>query len=389
MTPSRLTPRRRSRALAASLAVAGAVIALSGCGSSSPKAASSPKTFTSHAFASGVSVTFAAPTGKASAYQPDDITRLGSSVYVAFQNDVGPQGEPTPTGEPGTGNRDSTIVEFSSAGKPVKHWNVLGHVDGLTADSAKDRVIASANEDANARLYAINPASPQPIQYRVPPLPSHGGLDAISFWHGMLLISASAPGTTGKAAPQASYPAVYVTSLNSSTHTVSVRGLFGDEASAARTDSGATGTTTLALTDPDSNAVVPADASQFGGDFELTSQADKEQIFVADASAKRLSVRKLSGVIDDSAWASGPSGALYATDATADLIWKITGPFERGAQFVSVTPCDAANAPPEACPAPPAFPPNYLGIVNESTGAVSKFKVTGATIQPKGMLFVP
>jgi hypothetical protein len=35
----------------------------------------------------------------------------------------------------------------------------------------------------------------------------------------------------------------------------------------------------LGLTDPDSNAVVPSWARRFAGQFELTSQADKEQIF--------------------------------------------------------------------------------------------------------------
>ncbi len=389
MTPSRLMPPRRGRKPAASLAAAALItaIALSGCGSSSH--ASSPKTFTAHAFASGIPTTYPAPTGKVSAYQPDDITRLGGHIWAAFQNDVGPQGQPTPKGNPGAGGKLSTVIEFSSSGSAVKHWNLLGHVDGLTADTATGRVIATANEDANARLYEINPASSNAVYYHVPPLPSKGGLDAIIFWHGMMLISASAPGTTGKAPPQASYPAVYVATLNSSTHTVSMRGLFGDEATATRANSGETGTTTLALTDPDSNEVVPSYAPRFGGDFMLTSQADDEQIFAADTSAKNLSVRKQTATVDDSAWVSGPSGAIYTTDASADLIWKITGPFKRGTQFVAVTPCDAANAPPVACPAPPKFPPNYLGTVNQSTGTITAFKVGGATPQPKGMIYVP
>ena len=39
----------------------------------------------------------------------------------------------------------------------------------------------------------------------------------------------------------------------------------------------------LALTDPDSNEDVPAFATRFAGDFMLTSQGDKQQIFVHDA----------------------------------------------------------------------------------------------------------
>jgi hypothetical protein len=248
-------------------------------------------------------------------------------------------------------------------------------------------VIATTNEDANAHLYAIDPASSQAVNYSVPALPHHGGLDAISFWHGMMLISASAPGTSGKAAPQPSYPAVYVVSLNSSTHKASVHGLFSDEASANKANSGATGTAKLALTDPDSNAVVPSYAQKFGGEFELTSQGDNEQIFVSDNSAKHLSVLKLSQAVDDSAWASGPSSTLYVSDNSADLIYKITGPFKPGMVITSVTPCDASNAP-ASCPSP-SFPNNYLGQIDPSTGAITKFAVSGATITPKGLLLVP
>ena len=39
-------------------------------------------------------------------------------------------------------------------------------------------------------------------------------------------------------------------------------------------------TVKLALTDPDSNEVVPWAAPRFGGAFMLTSQGDKEQIYV-------------------------------------------------------------------------------------------------------------
>jgi hypothetical protein len=345
--------------------------------------------FTAKPFASGVAITINTPAGKVSINQPDDITKLGSNIFVGFQNNVGPQGEPTPKGSPGTGNLDSTIVEFSSSGSPVTHWNLAGHVDGVTADLASNQVVVTTNEDAHARLFTINPASAQATEYKVPsPLPHNGGLDAISFWHGMLLISASAPGTTGKAPPQASYPAVYDVTLNSSNHTASVRGLLSDEATAKHANEGKSGTVKLALVDPDSNFVVPSSAPRFGGQFMLTSQGDYLNIFVADTSFKQLSALKLSQSIDDSQWASGPSGALYVSDGSSDLIWKITGPFTPGMQIVGVTPCDAGNAP-ASCPAPPKFPANYLGVVDMSTGHVSKFALTTPPISPAGLLFVP
>jgi hypothetical protein len=201
-----------------------------------------------------------------------------------------------------------------------------------------------------------------------------------------MLISASAPGTSGKAAPQASYPAVYAVTLNSSSHSASVHGLFGDEATATQANPGKSGKSHLALVDPDSNAVVPAYAQRFGGDFELTSQGDYLEIFTPKPSGGPLSALKLSQSIDDSAWASGPSGALYVTDASADVLYKITGPFHQGSEIVGVTPCDAGNAP-ASCPGP-GFPNNYLGQVNQSTGAVSKFPAV-IPINPAGLLFTP
>lgn len=398
MPLSRFMPPRRARASASSLAavVAIAATALSGCGSSTKHNtatnAASPTTtsggYTSSAFASGVAITISTPTGTTPITQPDDITQTGGKIFAAFQNDVGPQGQATPKGTAGTGNLDSTVVEFSSSGSAVAHWDLLGHVDGLTADPATGKVIATANEDANAKLYEITPGTSTATEYKVPsPLPSNGGLDAISFWHGMMLISASAPGTAGKAAPQASYPAVYVATLNSSSHTVSLKGLFSDEATAAQLNSGKSGSAKLALVDPDSNAVVPSYVPHVGGDFELTSQADQEQIFVGNTSATQLSVLKLTQSVDDSTWPS-PGGTLYITDGTNDLIFKITGPFSKGTELTSVTPCDGAKAP-TACPAP-GFPQNYLGIVNMSTGSVTTFPIsTSKSIQAKGEVFVP
>jgi hypothetical protein len=282
-----------------------------------------------------------------------------------------------------SGVSDSTIVEFSSSGTKVRQWDVAGHADGIAADPATSRVVVTTNEDAHAHLFVIKPGSSQATQYSVPPLPHHGGLDAISFWHGMMLISASAPGTSGKAAPQASYPAVYVVSLNSSTHKASVGGLFGDEASARQANTGKTGTTHLALTDPDSNEVVPSNAQRFGGQFMLTSQGDGEQIFTADTGGKQLSVLKLSQAgSDDTAWPSGSSGTLYITDNGTDLIWKVTGHFKPGDELVAASPCDA-NSAPMSC-----LSKKYLGRVDMTTGAITKLPLT-SQIQPKGLLFVP
>ena len=82
--------------------------------------------------------------------------------------------------------------------------------------------------------------------------------DAVSIYHGEILISASARGTTGKAAPQPTYPAVYTTTLHPRTGIAQVRALYYDEAAAkAVNGTDAAKLVRLALTDPDSNEVVP------------------------------------------------------------------------------------------------------------------------------------
>jgi hypothetical protein len=56
---------------------------------------------------------------------------------------------------------------------------------------------------------------------------------------------------------------------------------------------------------------------------------------------------------------------------------------------VAVTPC-GSNAAPATCPAPPAFPANYLGTLNPWTGRVSAVTVGGHAFVPQGgLVFVP
>src|SRR5271170_5647637 len=141
---------------------------------------------------------------------PDDITRIGKDLFTAFQNGVGPQGQAS-----GDGNRDSTIVEFTLNGAVVNKWDVPGKCDGLTANTSAGLVVATVNEDAHSSLYTIDPFTSQIVHYSYfRPLPHKGGTDAISFFNGLMLISASAPGTTGASAPKPYYPAVYVVTLN-------------------------------------------------------------------------------------------------------------------------------------------------------------------------------
>jgi hypothetical protein len=314
---------------------------------------------------------------------------LDGHVFVGFHNGVGSMGEPA-----ALGNKDSTVVEFDLQGRKLAQWDILGKDDGLGADPSTNRVIATVNEDGNSSVYLIDPtAGSTPVHYQYSgPLPHGGGTDDIAVSHGTVLISASAPGSTGKPAPQPTYPAVYGVTFDSGTHVASFHQVFSGEASAstANTNVATSGKAQrLALTDPDSSAIVPASATRFAGDYVLDSQGDLQQIFVHNpgASNQSLSVLKLSGSVDDAAWVSDPSGAIYTTDNVADAIYKITGPFVRGSEFVAVTPCNANNAP-TTCPGP-GFPQNYLGQLNVQTGTITPIAVHGVASAPKGMLFLP
>ena len=206
--------------------------------------------------------------------QPDDLVTLGGNLYVGFQNGVGSQGEASTSG-----NLDSTLGEFTPAGSLVKQWDVKGKIDGIGADPATGQVIATVNEDSNSSLYTVSGGTVTHYSYAPSPLPHLGGTDAVAVYNGKILISASAPGTAGKA--PASAPAVYTVTLNASTKTAKVAPFFADNAAATVVNTGSK--TALALTDPDSNAIVPSGSPEFAGDFVLDSQGDLELIFSATA----------------------------------------------------------------------------------------------------------
>jgi hypothetical protein len=319
--------------------------------------------------------------------KPDDITHLGGIIFVGFQNGVGPQGEPS-----GDGNTYGTIVAMGTFGKALAQWDVQGKIDGLTADPAIGGVIATVNEDANSSLYTLTPGTGGAVNVTHymynEPLPHNGGTDAISVLGDEILISASAPGTTGTLpAPQPTFPAVYSVTLDPTTMVATVSPLFYDEDTATTANIGPQHgqKVALGLTDPDSSEVVPNGAPRFAHDFMLTSQGDQQQIFVDRGNpSKSLSVLSLSQAVDDTAWAVGP-GVIYGTDSTNDAVDVLGGTFGEN-PIVAVTPCGSNNAP-STCP---SLPPNYVGSLNPWTGAITPVHVGGADFVPQGGLeFVP
>src|SRR5215472_385110 len=367
--------------------VAAGLLGAAGCSSSTsaPGTSASPKTFTVRQLILGETMKHSfQPNGTGAMQtehlvQPDDIAALGGHLYVGFQNNVGSQGEAA-----GSGNLDSTLVELTPTGSVVKQWDVKGKIDGMGADPATGRVILTVNEDSKSSLYVESGGTITHYTYTQSPLPHKGGTDAVSVYNGKILISASAPGTSGTAPKDA--PVVYVVTLNAAAKTATVTPFFAINATATAVNgTNADKTVTLALTDPDSNMIMPSSSPKFAGDFMLNSQGDLQLIF-SGPSGQNLQVVKVSQAVDDSAVATSASGTLYVTDSSADSVDAITGPFKPGTVYTAIAPCNA-NSAPATCPNPPAWPVNSLGTINLTTGAVTT--TYHGPITPKGMVFVP
>ena len=319
---------------------------------------------------------------------PDDITAAGPYLFTAFQNGVGPQGQAATDG-----NRDSTVVEFT-AHRPghCASGTSAASATALTADPARHRVIATVNEDANSSVYTIDPGATPGRQVR-----HYDVQRAAAAARAAPTPSRSSTARCWSARPRRAPPALRhhspVTPPCTSWRSTRPPDR-GDPAGVLRRGAGHRGQlqgrqvgSAWALTDPDSNEVVPADAARFAGDFMLTSQGDKEQIFLRHPARRRpaLSVLRLSQSVDDTAWATSHDGRLYATDNGAGTVNVVTGPFTPGSVFVAVTPCDA-NGAPATCPGP-GYPANYLGSLNPWTGHISRVAMHGAVLNPQGMLF--
>jgi len=356
--------RPAARALAVSVAIGlatlGLVAAAAAAGASDNAGASG---FSAQVFANGGSTLSA----------PDDITAMAGSIFAAWQNGVGPKGEPA-----ANGNTQSIVVQYSRNGRNLRSWQLTGRVDGMTADAAHERIIATVNEDGATSLYTIRPDAPavsQLVHYTYnPSAPVHGGgTDAPHVYRGQILISASNPSDTTQ-------PAVYRATLSGTTATLTPVLFDNASATVANTDSPQRGQqVALALSDPDSNSVVPGSSPRFGGDFMLDSQGDLQQVYVRNAGRpnQKLFVLNLSQSVDDTAWATASRGTLYATDGKAN-IYAVHGRFKVGTAFSAVTPGNANNAPPNPGP-------NYLATLNLNTGALTP--VPGVTFTAKGLVF--
>ena len=299
----------------------------------------------------------------------DDLTAIGHHLFVGFQNGVAADG--------GDGTGKSTLVEFSPRGRIEGHWDLTGKIDGLVADATKARVLLTVNEDGHSSLYTVGiNGEVTHYTYEENPLSSGGGTDAIQVHHGQIYTTASNPSNI-------TVPTVYQVQLSGTTAHLSSIGVM-DNSTAFVANAGQAARTHLALTDPDSMTTVPAQAPRFAGSLMIDAQGDQQALFVKrlDTGRPTIHVLNLSESIDDTAFPTGPRGMLITTDSAADSVVAVTGGFEAGAAYASVTPGNSNHAP--ANPGP-----NHLGKIDLNTGKVSPVSAGGVPFTTHGLIYVP
>ena len=252
---------------------------LSGCGANKntlppPSSASVPQpnqtvvANTRTATGYGLSVFVTSPT---STMHPDSIVRLGSTIYIGYQN----------TGDVKDGSNPSltnTIVAYDFNGNQLKSYTVPGHNDELLARQDTNELWAMSNEDGNPELTIINLATGTQKSYTatVNPTAHGGGFDDMQLINGVIYVSASNPTVPGVA------PTVVSLTLNPNGTTFDVAPVLAGNAQALDITPMIGGSpnptyntlVTLSLTDPDSEETDPK------GNLVLDSQADGKLVFI-------------------------------------------------------------------------------------------------------------
>jgi hypothetical protein len=286
---------------------------------------------------------------------PDDIQVVGGKVWIGWQNSSAKDGSTT---------KPSTIAEYTTSGKLVKSWSVIGHVDGLQMDPATGTMWVTANEDAKPRLYLINPASSSVTTVTVPATPQGGGLDDLRFVNGTVYVSASNPALNS--AGQNTAPALLKMTVSGTTAHLTPA-LMAD--AKASTLNPPVTTVTLNLTDPDSQTIDPQ------GDLVLNSQGDQELIFIhgVGTSSQTVKVLTVGTQVDDTVWPTSTNGCLLVSDNSSGVYSVCSNIWVTG-----TTVTDAAND---------STVISFVGTLSLSSGQITPFLV--GMSNPHGMAFIP
>jgi hypothetical protein len=257
------------------------------------------------------------------ANHPDEVRVVGNKVWIEWQNG---------SAKDCTTTKPSTISEYTTDGKLLKSWSVIGHADGMRWNPATNLMWVTSCEDASPRLYTISPSSSSPTEYKVPKTSWGGGLDDLTFFNGNAFVSASNPTLNSKGINTAPALVKVTLSGNSATFTPA---LMGD--AKATTLNPPVSTVTLNLTDADSQTVDPQ------GDLVLLSQADQDLLFIHNPGTSSQTVKLLSvgTAVDDTIWPTSSNGCLLVADNNSG-VFSVCSNVWVPAQPVTSSPNDAS-----------------------------------------------
>lgn len=276
---------------------------------------------------------------------------------------------------------NSTVEEYDATGNQIASWSLVGKCDGLTADPANNRLIATLNEDGNSSMDIITPSAAasnqvQHITYKAAAgqTLTAGGTDSIAIQNGNIYISASAPTADSKG--NFTTAALFQAVINAD-NTATLTPVLMDNATANDATPGAAAgaTVKLNLSDPDSNNIVPVESTNYAGQVVLDSQGDSKLIFINNiGTANQVNTcLPIGNQINDIEWATSTQGTLYVTDNADNKIYAITGDFTKGTVFVA-SPGDSGVA-------------GFVGTIDLSSGTIKP--IAFGMNSPEGLLFVP
>ena len=290
------------------------------------------------------------------ANHPDNVVVAGSNVFIGWQNI---------TAKDGTDTKTSTIAEYTTTGKMLKSWSVIGHTDGMRMQPGSNVLWVMCDEDGNPRLFTINPASGGPTQIKLPsPTPWGGGFDDIQFTGGNAYIDASNPALN--AAGNNIYAALYKVSISGTTATLTKVLMANTKATTLIPP---TSTVTLNLTDPDSMMIDPT------GTLVLDSQGDGEMLWLKNVGTPQQSVSVLSvgTQVDDTVWPTSAKGCILVSDNGSGVYTICSNVWVPDTPYVSA-PNDSGVI-------------GFVGTLSMSSGIVQP--IVAGFANPHGMAFLP
>ena len=305
--------------------------------------------------------TFAtSPTGLS---KPDSLALVGGNIWIGY----GGEGKPD-----GSDGAMSQIVEYSLDGKVLKTLTVKGHNDGLKLDPTTKKVWALQNEDGDANLVIIDPATDAMETYAFEQGKHGGGIDDVVFKNGVAFVSASNPSTDGGKKNLGS--SVLFAKLTKD-HKVAVYPAFLGTPGVTDMINGKS--ETLNLTDPDSLTQTPS------GDLLMTDQDGGQLLFIHKTAAiggEGRVLHLLGGIkVDDTTFADAKRGYLLVADTPANVVYKIE------ADAWGVGTAYSAMSGVKADKTAPAIA-GYVGLLDMTSGALAP--IIANMQAPHGMIFV-